>query len=464
MRRICFLIACVVLGLAATRTRAQEAANEPVSVPSPPEPQGKEATASAADTPATTSATTSVVPPPSATPMIMSASELAALGLDASAPAVDTSLQIGGFLDAGFGTTFVADNSFWRASGAVPSHSTFYVGNFNLYVRRDLTSFLRMLGEVRFSYLPNGSMTFGTEARSDTLVYDYTDFGRATRWGAIIIERAYVELTPWSHVNIRIGEFLTPFGVWNVDHGSPVVIPVRRPWSVGVGWFPRRQTGIELFGRLDSGDWGGGYHLTLSNGTGPVSAYADLDENKAVGGRLFLEYQRFGFLRLGTSAYYGRQTDASYNLALVGDRARSNETIDSQFDVLSWSSDLTWDLGEWHLQTEWSISQKAYTTKGRVLTLALGSRPVIPSDVLSWGGYGLLGYRLPWLGIMPFAMFERVSGELSYNHINLVVILGGVNVRPVDMLVFKATIERVIMRGALVEPLTVLQTQIAIAF
>ena len=394
----------------------------------------------------------------------MSASELAALGLDSSTPTLDPSIQFGGFLDAGFGTTFAAKDSLWHAQGSVPSHSTFYVGNFNLFVRKDLTSFLRMMGEVRFSYLPNGSSSFGTEARVSTVAYDYADFGRATRWGAIIIERAYVEMSPHPQLNIRIGQFLTPFGVWNVDHGSPVVIPVRRPWSVGVGWFPRRQTGVEIFGRADAGHWGGGYHLTVSNGTGPVSEYADLDDNKAIGGRLFVEYQGQGFMRLGTSAYYGRETDTSFNLALVGDKAKAYEQIESQFDVLSWSGDFTWDIGELHLQTEWSISQKAFTAKGRAQALDLGGRAVTPSDVLSWGGYALLGYRLPWLGIMPFVVFERVMGELSYNRINMVTIQGGLNVRPFDMLVFKVSLERVILHDALVEPVTILQSQIAIAY
>ena len=84
--------------------------------------------------------------------------------------------------------------------------------------------------------------------------------------------------------------------------------------------------------------------------------------------------------------------------------------------------------------------------------------------MLSWGGYALLGYRLPWLGIMPFVVFERVMGELSYNRINMVTIQGGLNVRPFDMLVFKVSLERVILHDALVEPVTILQSQIAIAY
>jgi hypothetical protein len=262
-----------------------------------------------------------------------------------------------------------------------------------------------------------------------------------------------------------MGQFLTPYGVWNVDHGSPVFIPVRRPWSIGVGWIPERQTGIEAFGRFDTGSSSFGYHLTVSNGTGPISEYADLDENKAVGGRLFWEYRGLGFLRFGVSGYYGRETDATRSAAIsASGKYASTQTIASQFDSLTFAGDGTWDLGGLHVQTEWILNQRAYTEKGRAQVATLRGRDIIPSDVVSWGGYGLIGYRLPWVGIMPFVLVERVIGDLEFLRMKLYSFQFGLNVRPVDSLVIKAAFEHVAFDDGTVDPLNTIMTQVAWAF
>ena len=109
----------------------------------------------------------------------------------------------------------------------------------------------RTLTEVRFSYLPNGATTIdstGKATRTDTTVSDYTDGGHPIQWGGIVLERAYLEYAAHPLFNIRGGHWITPYGIWNVDHGSPVIIGVQRPYIIGDSLFPTSQTGIELFG------------------------------------------------------------------------------------------------------------------------------------------------------------------------------------------------------------------------
>ena len=97
------------------------------------------------------------------------------------------------------------------------------------------------------------------------------------------MQRLYLEWTLHRFVTVRGGQFLTPFGIWNVDHGSPVYIPVQRPYIVNSNssYFPERQTGLELLGRWDISNRSSlGYHLTLSNGGGSVSEYRDFDRTR----------------------------------------------------------------------------------------------------------------------------------------------------------------------------------------
>lgn len=399
----------------------------------------------------------------------LSAAELEVLGLNAQQGGVDTSLQFSGFADFSVASAFVAKDSSWRLTSA-PPRTTAYVGNFNLYLKKNLTETLRTMGEVRFTYLPNGATDPITGIRTNTSAPDYNDYNRTLRWGGVEIERIYLEWTILPQLELRAGQFLTPYGIWNVDHGSPTYIPVQRPFVVGNNWFPERQTGFELFGRWDaSGTSTIGYHLTLSNGTGPISEYFDLDENKAVGGRVYWEYHGSGELRLGASGYYGRETGASWAFAFQPDGSfKAKETIDTQFDSLAWAADASWKYRGWHLQTEWITYQAAFTDKGRTKqAIAPGAPTSYPPDSFSWGMYALAGYRFPWLGTMPFVVIEHIDGTLfHFLPVKNVTIQGGLNVRPVDVLTLKLVYYHVKFLEGLYEgePLRMLQAQAAWAF
>lgn len=87
--------------------------------------------------------------------------------------------------------------------------------------------------------------------RYNTTALDYQDYYRALKWGGVEIERVYLEWLAHPLFNLRGGIFLTPYGIWNVDHGSPAIIPILRPATIGNGYIPERQTGLEVFGTLE---------------------------------------------------------------------------------------------------------------------------------------------------------------------------------------------------------------------
>jgi hypothetical protein len=250
----------------------------------------------------------------------------------------------------------------------------------------------------------------------------------------VVIERAYVERTFLSWLTVRAGQFLTPYGIWNVDHGSPVVIPVARPFIIGEALFPSSQTGIEAYGAADVHTFQLGYHLTLSNGRGPLSTFQDLDNNKAIGGRLYLrDDSPFGTVTVGGSFYKGQYTNSHFDLGPMGPMT----AIDAQYDELSLAADLKWQWNGLLVQSEVIENEVAFTNGGRTASTALGA-PAFDSDYRRWGAYGLLGYRFDFLGVMPYGTlgYYKEGSPAAIPKVWDYVV--GLNVRPTPRVVVKA--------------------------
>jgi hypothetical protein len=370
----------------------------------------------------------------------LSAEELENLGFGGAAPSVDTDIKVFGFADFTLSVAPQKPGNAWRQATA--PHSSFYVGNFNLYLSKNLSENVRTMSEVRFHYAPHGSQqTSG--AYNISAAGDPADFNRVVHWGGIEIERIYIEWTIHPYLTARAGQFLTPYGIWNVDHGSPVYIPVSRPYVIGSALFPERQTGFEFLGKYDLNEHSAlGYHFTLSNGMGPVSEVRDLDENKGVGARLFWEYRRWGTLRVGGSAFYAKDTSLTPTQSLDGSgRLTNRERLDAQSKVLSLAADLQWKLGGLHIQAEFLTQQRSFSERGRVASVnPFTNSPIFPQDYLSWGVYGLAGYGIDiWnVNIMPYLLvqsFDQLDPTFIKTKTNGATL--GVNLRPIDAVVVK---------------------------
>jgi hypothetical protein len=286
-----------------------------------------------------------------------------------------------------------------------------------------------------------GNSSLPTGDTVDNSVADYADFGRPLRWGAIEIERVYLKWSALSHLTVRAGQFLTPYGIWNVDHGSPTFIPTQRPYVVGSNWFPERQTGFELYGSYDIGASSTvGYHLTLSNGQGLASEYRDLDDNKAIGGRAYWQRRGLGELRVGASGYCGKRTNATYAPGMRDGRLYYAERITTQYRNLALAADALRNYKNLRLQAEILAQQVDYTDAGRVqVSSAISGRANYPIDLHSWGGYFLAGYRFDWLGVMPYGLLQYIDQVTPATEVILDTIAyeAGLNIRPIDSVVLK---------------------------
>lgn len=342
--------------------------------------------------------------------------DLASLGLDPAAPAFDDKLNIYGFADFSYQAWHFAH----EIVGAPDTHG-FAAGSLNLYIAKNLTERWRTLVEVRFLYLPNGGND-GAGTTTITSVDDPTNFDRPITWGGIAIERAYIEYDVTEHLTLRAGRFLTPYGIWNIDHGSPAIIAPYRPYIIGEQYFPEQQTGIEAYGATLVGDYRVGYHATVTNGRSPVDAVSDPDGKLAIGGRIELEAPWAGTVKLGASGYAGRYT----GVAGVGATPPS-------YQETSYGADAQWDHGGLHAQAELIGNDHHYLANAR----ATNAKGFIP-DGRQWGTYGLAGYRFDrYWNVMPFGMLEyiRPIDDTLYDHIT--GYSAGLNFRPSSNVILK---------------------------
>jgi hypothetical protein len=354
-------------------------------------------------------------------------------------------LELYGFADFNYTHLLGPKDNEWRQFWN--EYPSMFVGHLNLYMASTLSENWRSLAEVRFTYAPlgdeNSTSPDGSFTSPDNLAADYAEVQRNINWGGIEIQRAWLEYQPLDFLTIRAGQWLTPYGYWNDDHGSPAIIGVLKPFTINEQLFPERQTGLVAYGKLFIGASALGYAVTLSNGRGPFDAIRDLDANKAIGGRLYLETNAVGNLTVGVNAYRGRYTASSkhYRVELEEGGVPSVEiyrTITASYQELSLGADAKLLWKGLHVQGEFMMNEAAYDDNNRPQTVGFDPTPTFIADYRRIGAYLLVGYRLPWLTLMPYAMAQHNTFTNSDAVGPVTCWTGGLNVRPTPNVVLKA--------------------------
>jgi hypothetical protein len=348
-------------------------------------------------------------------------------------------IDIYGFADFTYQRLLIPSSNVWTRT--YPSVDSFAVGNFNLYLSSNLGDSWRALAEVRFLYLPNGATTTdasGNAVRTDTTVLDYAGFEEPINWGGILIERIYVEHAFNGLLKLQAGEFLTPYGIWNVDHGSPTIIGIKKPFVVSAELFPEQQTGLHLYGSGFVDPFEIGYDLTLSNGRGPVE-YEDFNDDKAFGGRVYAKTDAVGTLTVGGSFYRGGYYDrsAKYIITSAGGVDQQYTTI-SKYEELSLAADVKWEYKSWLAQAEIIENQAVFAPNGgRPRAQVIRPPQGFQADYRRWGAYGLVGYRLPVVPLMPYVLVQHAISPDQPNTPPATAYEVGVNLRPTAAVVVK---------------------------
>jgi hypothetical protein len=310
-----------------------------------------------------------------------------------------------GFVDMGFQKLWLGRHAIANVI-AESTATTFVLGNLNLYIDAHPFEQWRALAEVRLTTYPNGEFTLGPPGtpvqRTSTTIQDSNSSSgpwAATRWGGIVLERAQIEWSAAEWFKVVSGYWLTPYGIWNIDHGSPTLIALNEPQFVVFETFPARQLGIDVTGVFHATTWDIEYHAYVSNGRTP--GQHDLTNDKMVGGRLVLRTASPFDFALGGSGFYGRMSDTPLVITSFAPLTATREEVMAA-DEIGVSADLSIDAGPMRFRSEFVLNERRYDEGKRPRT----TTGAFAADRRTWSAYGLVAYLLPWAGLEPYAYFE----------------------------------------------------------
>ncbi len=205
-------------------------------------------------------------------------------------------LSAWGFFDVTLAKTYLSPRR-GPAALVFPVDATFFMSGINLYLKSQMTRSLSTMIETRLTFMPHGYESdwvgelhvggdvsqFGQYTRENTTVQG--PYPTAPhRVHGMVIERAHFDWEPRDWFHLRVGRFLTPYGLWNTDHGAPVLIGVLPPSLMTDQYIPSAQTGLQISSSLPITDTLGlSTALTISNGRGPFDEVLDSNDHKAVG-------------------------------------------------------------------------------------------------------------------------------------------------------------------------------------
>lgn len=326
-------------------------------------------------------------------------------------------LRIYGFMDFGMDKFFLSSADDGLALVRATPATTFVFGNLNLYFDAAPVEHLRTMIEVRLSLAPHGEEIqlgppLGTSyERIDSTAFDFSSPSSQSqlRLGSLFIERAWSEYNFDELLKVKWGMFLNPFGIWNVDHGSPTLIALMLPTFISAQMVPTRLLGIQLSGSKFFGTHELGYSLHVSNGRSPLDF--DLSEDKAVGARLYWAHESdFGRLVVGASGYVGSYLDQEKSINPHGNNI-FDWTTTVAYDEQVLGLDGALDIGDLRVRAEGVLRRVEYDgDKAERIFTGDGSAQYLPSRV-ELAGYILAAYRTPWR-VEPYLEIE--SAQKSY--------------------------------------------------
>ncbi|MFQ5864129.1 MAG: hypothetical protein ACE5IW_02760 [bacterium] len=240
---------------------------------------------------------------------------------------------------------------------SVSERGTFDLHHFNLLSNFLLNSKARVFGEIEWEH--------GTDTEAE---------GQGSnKVGFLRVERAWFEYAFSRKLILRVGKFLTPYGIYNEIHdAAPAydtsILPQsiygkhENPFEQQQRLYAKFSIGVQVLGAFEFGSSNIHYHLLLSNGRGNQPFEQDDNGDKGIGLRLISDLPDLG-LKLGYSFY----TDKN---------GLANHTRQSSH---AW--DIRFEFKRWRLSGEFAHS-------------TLGAAKIASHDQIANALYGELAYHL----------------------------------------------------------------------
>ena len=267
------------------------------------------------------------------------------------------SLKLYGFVETGFNKMFLKDANPTRGLYMREGNFVFVPGTMNLYLDAKNGKGFRALMETRYTYYPSGEIVStgtGKLKPTDTRVYDvFSSSGyNKVSWSGVVIERAHIDYEAHPLLTLRVGYFLTPYGIWNVDHGTPTLISIILPQFQIVEAIPQRLAGVQALGEVSFAPYALGYRLYASNGRSfQVSAPS---ADNGYGGRLYLRRSGDATMTWGTSFYTGTFADKVVNMVFDPTNQSVNFQATNTYKAREYSigGDFSLDYGNFRARAE----------------------------------------------------------------------------------------------------------------
>ncbi|WP_437675316.1 hypothetical protein [Sorangium sp. So ce131] len=338
-------------------------------------------------------------------------------------------LRIYGFIDVGVQRAWLEDK-FIKSIIPQANALNFVVGNLNLYLDAQPHDDFHFLGELRFTTAPGGTPVDvtappGVTRRVGTQPYgsiDTTKLDTPMVYGGLVsIERAHIDWTRFNLFKVRVGQFFTPIGIYNVDHGSPVLITVDNPYFITSSLFPTRQTGVMAYGSMFAGPWELGYDAYVSNGRNENAPFA-FDDNRGFGGRLHASYEDPGklTLKLGASFLTDRARDWVADTKPEAPEPDIHATW--AFREYIAGGDVSLDVGTTRLRAEAMVVRVIYDQGARQQLIP----GVFEPDAWRTSAYLLGAHRMNFLNMEPFILGAMLYGPFGQTD-TMLQIGGGLN-------------------------------------